>query len=246
MKSTNQAVDCYLSHFEAFERTLNGESQSSLHQLRRAAMGKLSDSGFPTTRHEEWKYTNITPITKIDFKPVFTSDAEGIPAEQVRQFSFGTQHQLVFVDGQFSSERSTIGALPLGVFCGSLAAAVKEPGDRVQQYLGRQVTMDETPFVSLNTAFLNDGAFIHIPDGVVLEEAIHLLFIASGRGQVLIAPRNLIVLGKRSQASVVESYVSLKDSQYLTDAVTEIVLGDESVLEHDKLQKRAAMRSMSR
>jgi len=240
MKSTNQAVDCYLSHFEAFERTLNGESQSSLHQLRRAAMGKLSDSGFPTTRHEEWKYTNITPITKIDFKPVFTSDAEGIPAEQVRQFSFGTQHQLVFVDGQFSSERSTIGALPLGVFCGSLAAAVKEPGDRVQQYLGRQVTMDETPFVSLNTAFLNDGAFIHIPDGVVLEEAIHLLFIASGRGQVLIAPRNLIVLGKRSQASVVESYVSLKDSQYLTDAVTEIVLGDESVLEHDKLQKESS------
>lgn len=240
MKSTNQAVDCYRSHFEAFERTLNGESQSGLHQLRREAMGKLSDSGFPTTRHEEWKFTNITPITKIDFKPVFSSDAEGIPADQVRQFSFGTHHQLVFIDGHFSIELSTIGTLPKGVFCGSLAAAVEVSGDRVRQYLCRQVKIDETPFVSLNTAFLNDGAFIHIPDGVVLEESIHLLFIASGRGQVLIAPRNLIVLGKRSKASVVESYVSLKDSQYLTDAVTEIVVGDEAVVEHDKLQKESS------
>jgi Fe-S cluster assembly protein SufD len=240
MISTNQAVDSYRSHFEAFERTLNGESQSSLHQLRRAAMGKLSESGFPTTRHEEWKFTNITPITKIDFKPVFSSHARGIPADQIQQFSFGTPHQLVFIDGHFSIELSTAGTLPKGVFCGSLAVALKESGDRVQQYLGRQVKIDETPFVSLNTAFLNDGAFIHIPDGVVLEESIHLLFVASGRGQDLIAPRNLIVLGKRSQASIVESYVCLKDSQYLTDVVTEIIVGDEAVLEHDKLQKESS------
>jgi Fe-S cluster assembly protein SufD len=239
MKSTNPIVSLYQSHFEAFERTLNGESKTSLHQLRREAMGKFSDSGFPTTRHEEWKFTNITPITKIDFRPVLQYDGHGITQDQLKQFSLATQHQLVFVDGHFSPTLSTSGALPKGVYCGSLAAAVKESTVAVQEHLGTQVKIDETPFVSLNTAFLRDGALIFIPDGVILEESVHLLFVASGRGETLIAPRNLIVLGKRSQASVVESYVSLKDAQYFTNAVTEVVVGDDAILEHDKLQNES-------
>jgi Fe-S cluster assembly protein SufD len=239
MTSGNPIVGLYQTHFESFERALNGESKSSLHQLRREAMGKFSDSGFPTTRHEEWKYTNITPITKIDFKPVLQYEGQGIAQGQLRQFSFGTEHQLVFIDGHFSPALSTSGRLPKGVYCGSLATALKESVAPVQEYLGTGVKIDETPFVSLNTAFLKDGAFIFVPDGVILEESIHLLFVASGLGEAFIAPRNLIVVGKRSQASVVESYVSLKDAQYLTNAVTEVVIGDDAVLEHDKLQNES-------
>jgi Fe-S cluster assembly protein SufD len=88
----------------------------------------------------------------------------------------------------------------------------------------------------LNTAFLKDGAFIYIPDGVNLEESVHLLFVATGAEPFLISPRNLVVIGKGSQTSIVESYVSLTDSQYLTNAVTEAAVGDGAVLEHDKLQ----------
>ncbi len=239
MKSSNPIVGLYQSHFETFERTLNGESKSSLHQLRREAMGKFSDSGFPTTRHAEWKYTNITPITKIDFRPVLQYDGQGIAQEQLRQFTFGTEHQLVFLDGHFSPALSTRGTLPKGVYCGSLATAMKESVAPVREYLGTGVKIDETPFVSLNTAFLLDGAFLFVPEGVILEESVHLLFVASGLAEALIAPRNLIVLGKRSHASVVESYVSLKDAQYLTNAVTEVVIGEDSLLEHDKLQNES-------
>jgi Fe-S cluster assembly protein SufD len=236
MKAIDQTIERYQTHFLAFERTLNGASKTSLHELRREAMGKLSDVGFPTTRHEEWKFTNISPITKVDFTPVLRYDGHGIEAKQLRPFSFGTHHQLVFVDGHFSASLSTLGTLPAGVYCGSLASAVKESDERLLQFLGRQVSVDATPFVSLNTAFLNDGAFLYVPDGVVLEDSIHLLFVASGTGEVLSTPRNVLVLGRRSQASVVESYVSLGDSRYLTNAVSEIVVGDEAILEHDKLQ----------
>jgi Fe-S cluster assembly protein SufD len=239
MNPTNPVVGQYQSHFDSFERTLNGESKSSLHQLRREAMGKFSDAGFPTTRHEEWKYTNITPITKIDFKPVLEYDGQGITQDQLNRFSLDTRHQLVFVDGHFSRTLSSKGVLPKGVYCGSLAVAAKESGTLVHKYLGTQVKIDETPFVSLNTAFLRDGACIFIPDGVILEDSVHLLFVASGRREVLVAPRNLIVLGKNSQASVVESYVTLNDAQYLTNAVTEVVVGDDAVLEHDKLQNES-------
>ena len=93
--------------------------------------------------------------------------------------------------------------------------------------------------MSLNTAFLQDGAFIYIPDGTILEESIQLLFFASERKPFLVSPRNLIIVGKRSSVSIVESYVALTDQSYLTNAVTEIVAGDESVIEHDKLQNES-------
>lgn len=236
MRTVNQTIEWYRSHFDAFESTLNGESKSTLHQMRREAIGKFSDTGFPTTRHEEWKYTNIAPITKTDFTPITRFDGAGISKEQIQQFSFGTRHQLVFVDGHFSTELSTSAQLPSGVACGSLARAHEVSGDQVGQYLGGQLKIDETPFVTLNTAFINDGAFIVIPDRVVMEDSVHLLFIASGKQDVLLAPRNVIVLGKGSQASIVESYVALNEVRYLTNAVTEITLGEGSVLEHDKLQ----------
>jgi Fe-S cluster assembly protein SufD len=236
MKSSNETIDRYVSHFEAYERTLNGESTSALHLLRREAMEKLADAGMPTTRHEEWKYTNISPITKTDFTPVLRFDAAGLTRGKIDRYSFGTHHQLVFVNGHFSAELSSVGNLPKGVVCGSLASALRKGDAHAKEHLGSEIRIDETPFVSLNTAFLNDGAFLYVPDGVVLEESIHLLFVASNNTPVLITPRNLIVLGKKSQASVVESYVTTSESQYLTNAVTEIVLSDGAGLEHDKLQ----------
>jgi Fe-S cluster assembly protein SufD len=87
---------------------------------------------------------------------------------------------------------------------------------------------------------MKDGAFISVPDGVILEESIHLFFVATGTGPSLITPRNLIIIGKGSQASIVESYVSLTGSQYFTNAVTEVVVGDGAVLEHDKLQDESS------
>lgn len=239
MNPTNRPTDLYVSHFETFERTLNGESKSELHQLRREAIGKLNDTGFPTTKHEEWRFTNITPITKIDFKPVLRYNSEGVSQDQIDRFSFATRHRLVFINGHFSREFSAVGNLPQGVFCGSLASSVKTSDPQVQLYLGRQVKIDETPFVLLNTAFLRDGAFIYVHDGVVLNESVHVLFIATGSEHTLISPRNLVVIGKNSQASIVESYVSLTHTPYMTNAVTEVIAGDNAVLEHDKLQNES-------
>ncbi len=236
MKSMNTPSDWYSSHFKTFEQTLNGESKSSLHQLRREALARFYDVGFPTTRHEEWKYTNVAPIAKVDFKPVLQYETAGITQENIDQFSLGTRHQLVFINGHYSREFSTVTSLPEATYCGSLAAATKASDERLQRHLGKQVKVDETPFVSLNTAFLRDGAFIFIPEGAVLEESIHLLFIAAGSEHALITPRNLVVLGNGSQASIIESYVSLTKTPYLMNAVTEIATGDHAILEHDKLQ----------
>ncbi len=218
---------------------LNGESKSPLHQLRRTAIERFGDVGFPTTRNEEWKFTNVAPIAKIGFQPVFQYLPGIVAPAQSEQYRLGAHHTLTFVNGHFSSELSTTAQLPSGVYCGSLASALKAGHPVASRQLGTQLKLDETPFVSLNTAFLMDGAFIYVPDNVAMSEPIQLLFLVSGNDSLLVSPRNLIVLGDHSQATIVESYQSVGEFQYLTNAVTEIVLGEGAIVEHDKLQSES-------
>ena len=239
MKPAFSPNDWYLAQFDAFEKTLNGESKSQLHTLRREAIDKFHSVGFPTARNEEWRFTSVAPIAKIEFTPVIQFATSGVTKTDVGKFSLDTEHRLVFINGHFASDFSSVRNLPKGVVCGSLASSVGSSDPNVLSFLAQQVRIDETPFVSLNTAFLQDGAFIYIPDGTILEESIQLLFFASERKPFLVSPRNLIIVGKRSSVSIVESYVALTDQSYLTNAVTEIVAGDESVIEHDKLQNES-------
>ena len=239
MKYTTEHNTWYRSSFEEFEQGLNGESASGLQKLRRDAIDRFASLGFPTNRHEEWRYTNISPILKANFKPILSAHSTVVTRADVERFAFGTRHRLVFVNGFFSKELSTDDALPHGAFCGSLANALRSNHTVAHQHLGRYAKYDDNSFSALNTAFLRDGAFIFIPDGAVIEDSIHLLFIAAGSEPALISPRNLIVVGKNSQLSIVESYVAVTRETYFTNVVTEIVAGDHSILEHDKLQDEA-------
>jgi Fe-S cluster assembly protein SufD len=236
MKYTTERNSWYLSTFATFERSLNGESESPVHSLRREAIRRFDKLGFPTNRHEEWRFTNIQPILKADLKPVLGPHRGSIPPNDIERLFFGTEHRLVFVNGYFAEALSSVGELPKGVWCGSLAAAQSERYDVLLQHLARYAKYDDSPFTALNTAFLREGAFIHVPDNTLLDKPIHLLYLTKDANELLISPRNLMVIGANSRASVVESYESLTANSYLTNVVTEIVLGENSVLEHDRLQ----------
>jgi Fe-S cluster assembly protein SufD len=236
LKAINQPGEWYKSCFDTFERSLNGDSKTPIHALRREAMGRFQETGFPTNRHEEWKFTNISAIAKIGFEPVLHYAGEGVTEDQLGSLTLPSAHRLVFVNGHFSAALSSTGRLPKGVQCGSLASAVHSSHEGVAKYLGRLVNLDETPFVSLNTAFLLDGAFLYVPDGIIVEEPIQFLFLATGVAPALITPRNLVAIGKQSQATIVESYGFTQSRQYLTNVVTEMYLGEGAVVEHDKLQ----------
>lgn len=236
MNEFGQPLDWYKSHFDAFERSLNGDAHTPLHQLRREAIGRFQETGFPTNRQEEWKFTNVAPIARIGFEPVVRYSGGGLTRAQIEHLALPASHRLVFVNGHFSGNLSTAASLPKGVQCGSLAAATRSRHKAVEDYLGRLVKLDETPFVALNTAFLVDGAFLYLPDDTVLEEPVHFLFLATGRESALITPRNLVVVGKNSQATIVESFAFLQCRQYFTNVVTEMFLGDGAIIEHDKMQ----------
>ncbi|HLF20674.1 MAG TPA: Fe-S cluster assembly protein SufD [Bacteroidota bacterium] len=231
--------DWYLANFEKFEKSLNGESQSTLHSIRRQAIGRFSELGFPTTRNEEWKYTDVSPITKFQFKPVLHYSADGVSRKDIEGFRLGVQnsHLLVCINGHFSRDLSSIGRLPGGVRASGLADGIRGKESSVDQYLARHAKFEHDAFTALSTAFMRDGAFVYVPEGVMVDIPIHIIFVSTNQDSEFVSyPRSLVVAGKSSQVAFIESHVSLTEKPYLTNAVTEIVLGENAVVEHDKVQ----------
>jgi Fe-S cluster assembly protein SufD len=228
-------IQWYLSSFEEFERGLNGESKHPAHALRKAAMARFAEIGFPTVKNEEWRFTSIAPILKTQFVQL-TRPTKTVGSEQLEPFFFPSI-RLVFVDGCYVPEFSSNGSLPAGVRVTTLGQMLPTDDEVLFRHLGKYIRHDENGFTALNAGFIRDGAFVDIPEGVPLESPIHLLFVSSG-GDIpfTTAPRNVIVVGKRSEVSLVESYVGVTRVPYLTNTVTEVVVGDGAVVEHDKFQ----------
>ena len=238
-----QEKDTYLSQFARLEKRLAGDRQPWFHRTRKAAIAHFAELGFPTTRHEEWKFANVAPLTKIPFRPVEGSGLDGVTDETLKRFNFDGLDctQLVFVNGRFAEGLSTIRPLHNGMKVGSLAAALDSDRERVEPYLARHAGYKDQAFVALNTAFVEDGAFVYVPPGKIVEHPLHLLFVStSPDGPTVSHPRNLIVVGDNSQITIVESYVGLDGSRYFTNAVTEIIAGQNAVIDHCKLVQESA------
>jgi Fe-S cluster assembly protein SufD len=231
-------TEYYLSHFDLLEKSLNGESKSPLHAIRKQAIAKFAELGFPTTKNEEWRFTNIAPIAKTQFAPALRYENDSVFVSHVKKFSLGLKcTRLVFVNGHYAPELSVIAASSKGAKVTNLKTALQT--DAVHQHLAKYVRHEENAFTALSAAFFQDGAFIHVGDNVNVKGPIHLLFIAAGERSVASTPRNLIVVGTNSKISIVESYVSLAQVPYFTNVVTEFVVGENAVVEHDKLQNEA-------
>jgi Fe-S cluster assembly protein SufD len=233
-----KSTDTHLSKFE--QRFENEASQPSwVFPLRKAGIARFAEMGFPTLNDEDWRYTNVAPIAKLPFRPIFKSSAEGLTRESVEKFTFGSipAIRLVFINGHFAPSLSTEIALPEGITVSSLAQALNTRPDIVEKQLGQNLQTHENAFAALNTAFFQDGGYLHVSPGKVLEMPVHLLFIATARENGSAShPRNLLVVEDHAQATVLETYVSTIDGAYVTNSVTEIIAGEGAVLEHCKLQ----------
>ena len=232
------------SQVRAFEQLERSASDPAwLHPLRKAGLACFADLGFPTLQQEDWRFTNIAPIAQLPFKPVTKLSTAGLTRESIKQFTFASldANRLVFVNGLFAPELSSIGKLPAGVKVSSLAAALKSDSALLEKYLARYANTDANTFTALNTAFFQDGAFIFVPAGTLVTQPIHLLniFTATEAGATA-HPRNLIIAEANSQLTVLESYVATVDAPYFTNAVTELIAGDNAVVEHLKFQDEAA------
>jgi Fe-S cluster assembly protein SufD len=234
--------ETYLATYEAFEKRGSSGEPAWLRSLRRKAISKFAEFGFPTGKDEEWKYTRVEPIVKTPYQFVLEASSNGVTSAEIESVSFGALKgpRLVFVNGFYSPKLSDVSRLPPGVKVGSLREAFSKEGKLLESYLGRSVELEKNAFALLNTAFVQDGAFLYFGEGKQVSEPIHLVFISlAGERAVLAQPRNLIVAGKGSQATVIETYAGIRAGSYFTNAVTEIVLEEEAHLDHNKFLRES-------
>jgi Fe-S cluster assembly protein SufD len=239
VSQSNSDVTWYSGSFERFEKSLNGSSGAPVHALRRKAFSYFTGQGFPTTSDEEWRFTSLSTLAKIPFAPVFREERTAVRSVDAARFFFQDLEgiRLVFVDGHFSPELSHAPGTSKGIFTGGLASMITSRDRTVADYLGRFAGIEMDPLAALNTAFLQDGACIMVPDGLHLEHPVQILYLSGSRNEpFLTVPRNLIIVGKGSHLSLVETYAGSEGNRYFTNAVTEILVGPNAIVEHDKLQ----------
>ena len=227
----------YRAQFEALQNETIESAPHWLRTLRTAAMARFAELGFPSRNHEEWRSTNIAPIAET----LFEAGATTLDAAIIAELAFAELpgHLLVLVNGKVSPELSRIGALPGGVIVGSLADVLRNSPALAEAYLAKSAEFDKAAFVALNTAFLSDGAYISIPRSAIIEEPIQILYVSAAGGVPTVSyPRALIVAGENSQATIAETYLQTGEGTVFSNAVTEIVLGENAVLDHYKTTQK--------
>jgi Fe-S cluster assembly protein SufD len=237
--TATQALPSYIESFGEFERVAAGRELSWLRELRRKAFARFCEIGFPTTHDEDWRFTNVSAISNTTFclKPDVRVSPQQIEPWRVE----GAGCQLVFLNGQFAPHLSNAGIHAGNIEVSGLALALKRNPRFIEQHLGRYVDVRRDSFPALNTAFVEDGAVVHIPRGVVVEKPIYLLFVSVPDGlPVMNHPRTLIVAEEGSQVTLVEEYVTLGSEPVLCNAVTEVVADDNAVLSHYRIERDQA------
>ncbi|MFN2479918.1 MAG: SufD family Fe-S cluster assembly protein, partial [Pyrinomonadaceae bacterium] len=211
-------------------------------RLREEAFAAFERLGFPTTSAEDWKYTNVAPIARNAFAPA--AAARCLETDVVSRFVYpeAVNSRLVFVDGVFSAGLSSLAALPAGVVVESLGDALRgEHGEVLRERVGRAADYNSDGFAALNAAFLEHGAFIHLPKGARLDAPLHLLFLSGSPGaQVVANPRVVVVAEEDSSATIIEDYQSAGGAIYFTNAVVEVFVGARARVAHFKVQDESA------
>lgn len=237
MNAEVEGRDCYLVDFERFSKSTGENGGRWLSGVRQAAIDSFSARGFPSTKEEEWKYTNVDAIGRLEFRvPVAVPTFAGGQRDAFRIGDWECE-QLTFLNGYLEPRESAIqdGA---DVYVGGLAEAITQRRDWVEPHLAQHADYRKHAFKALNTAFMTDGGAVYLARDRGTDKPVHLRFLPSVHASqsTIIHPRNLIVVGDNSSLSLVESYGGTGQGVYCTNAVTEVVLGENSVVEHYRLQ----------
>ena len=242
------AIETVLNSYGAEARRIAAERRDQepawLHRARAEALQTFQALGFPTTRDEEWRFTSVSPIAEGHFALA----PDGLASLTRNDLDLATFEwngdraaTLVFVNGRYVEAASRVAALPPGVRVDRLARAVTDA--TCERHLNRVVgASSRHAFTALNTSLLEDGAFIEIPDSTVLDAPVHLVFLSAPSTMdrpIMAHPRVLVVTGRGSEATIVETYGGVGRQRHLTNAVTEVWAGEGSTLTHYKVQREA-------
>lgn len=228
--------DIYIADFES-AIPLYGNSPDYLREVKKKAIARFSELGFPTTRNEEWKYTRIKPVVNHTYKMAGPGYQLRLKPEDIQPFKIAGEevNLLVFENGIYNPALSSLRESIPGVVIGSIGQSLTHPA--VSENLSHFADYNAESLVALNTALFQDGAFVLIPDNATFKNPIQILYINDSREEkYAVYPRTLVIVGKSSHVQLIESYHSLNTVNSFTNAVTEVIAGENSDVDLYKVQ----------
>ncbi|NNJ95207.1 MAG: Fe-S cluster assembly protein SufD [Halobacteria archaeon] len=238
MKTNPDIKEHYRDGVMAIQPYLAGHDLSWILKNRDMAIDALKDLPFPDRKQEDWRYTSPNALLEHCFHPVTdTFDAlQDLDIDELLLQGLDA-HRLVFANGRFNPALSDVQGLPRGITVTSLRQAIRDRSDQLALWLGKLSKNGRDAFTAMNGAEMNDGLFIHVPDGQTVDRPIEVLFVTVGMNEaIVVQPRNLIVLGQGARATLIERYASTGASLYFNNGISEVVLEQGADLQHYRLQ----------
>ena len=250
MSTITKENNVYATLFSEMADRLPGNDLAWLRSLRATALDRFIDLGFPSTRLEEWKYTNVAPISRLVFRPAPSAPRSPLPDSVRSDLDLFPNPRLVFIDGVLAPELSgTAGAVYDRAGTGTGSAYLKglaktladgDSSDLLESSLGQHASVDTHAFAAWNTAFFTDGGCLVVPSGAAVPDTVFFVFISTAAADPTATfLRNLVIAGDRSQVRFAEVFLPASGGIHLMNPVTEIVAGADSTVDYCMIQRQA-------
>lgn len=222
---------------QSFKQSMERLDQPEwLKSLRAKAFDHFRSVGFPSVKDEDWKYTNVKAVVGSQWSVVRGNGG----SEDIADFILAESREsvVVFSNGIFDRNASNLGALKDATVMSFSEVLDDEKLGRIfKTRLGSLIDFKKNGFTALNTAFIGEGVFIHLPKNAKIDAPIQLLF-TTDEGNVSF-PRVLVVAEAFAEATIIETYRRGGETKYLTNGVTEVSIADEAKVKHYRVQRES-------
>lgn len=229
-----------LSLFYEHLPAIKGQATVRVNRLREEGLAEFERQGFPHPKMENWRFSDITPLLDTDFAFDFSNQSRPYDIEKIFTcdvYDLDT-FSVTLLNGWFVYKNAPLTRLENGTVIGSLAKAMEVYPDIIDEYLGKAARPGHSGLTALNTAFIQDGLFIYVPDGVTVEKPIQLINIVNSPTPVLLQPRHLAIAGKGAKVTLVHCDHSLTHNVSLTNTILEVFAGAGAEVDHYKIQNK--------
>lgn len=208
-------------------------------ELKKSGITHFTQLGIPTVKNEEWKYTNIAPLLDRQYTLAATDQLK--EQDSLKPYIDPNEITVVFVNGIFSKDLSSLKLLPKGLTIATIQHLLKTNAKKLSEWLTRSILDAETTFMALNKALLQDGIFVEMADSTIVERSIHLIHVTSNLTEnSIVSPRTILVLGTSSQATLLQSHLSFQQElEYCSNTLTDIFLKDNAILKYTQAQSES-------
>jgi Fe-S cluster assembly protein SufD len=230
MNGRSEVTERYIGLYKENIEKITSSSSPYINSFREAAYERFKDLGIPTKKNEAYKYTNLNIFFDHDYKSYFmpvTSDF--IKAEEFRcDVADLDTHGIVLLNGFYPTINEKLRQLPSGVWIGSLNAAALKFPELVKKHYGKYAKSDTDGLIDLNTAMASDGVFVYVPEGVALTKPVQVVDLVQADEDMFSQHRNLIIVEKSAEFSIIICDHTLSPQKFLTNAVTEVFVGENA------------------